>query len=108
MTMPRVDPEAYKGRNGPMTAQQRGAEMGLTKGAIVAAGLVNGVRYTTSVKRAIRLRLAGEMLGRVVESFNELSDAELCEINAVLIRHKHTVAEWLRGQEDLEGQPTDG
>lgn len=107
MSLPTVDPKNYEGRNGPMSARERGIEVSQATGAITAAGLVNGVRYTTGEKRAIRLRVAGEMLGRQVESFNELSDAELRGVVATCIRCKHTVAEWLRGQ-DLGGTPING
>jgi hypothetical protein len=106
-TLPTVDAALYESHNGPMTAQQRGAEVGLAMGAITAAGLVNNTRYSTSVRRTIRLRVAGKMLGRTVESFNELSDAELRGVNTALIRYKNTVAEWLCNQ-DFEGQPVNG
>jgi hypothetical protein len=52
-----------------------------------AVGLINGVRYSTKTRRAIRLRVA--------ERFNDLTDAEL---------RKHSVAEWLRNQ-GYEGAP---
>jgi len=108
MNLPQVDPEMYKSRRAPMTAQQRGSQVARAMGAITAAGLVNGARYSTRTKRVIRLRVAGEMLGRQeVESFNDLTDAELRGVNATLVRCKHTVAEWLRGQ-DFEGKPVNG
>lgn len=101
--LPVVNPGDYKDRNGPMSARERGVEISQVMGAIAAAGLVNDVRYSTSEKRKIRLRVAGEMLGRQVESFNQLSDAELRGVVATCIRCKHTVAEWLRGQ-DIKNQ----
>jgi hypothetical protein len=97
----KVDPTLYRARNGPLDERQRHAEISQIEGAITGAGLLNGVRYSTGEKRAMCLRVAGEMLARSVGSFDDLADAELRGVVATLVRQKHTVAEWLRGQHEL-------
>jgi hypothetical protein len=79
--------------DGPVLSRgARGAEIGATTNAINKAASSIGLEIEP---RAARLALASEVLGRQVESYNELSDGELKAVVGWASNNVGRLAQWL-------------